>query len=166
MNLRFAAPLLLFATILAGCGANVKQDTAPDGDAHGHSHPSAGPHGGSLIELGNQAYHAEILHDESDDRITIYLLDSTAKTPVAISAPDLTINVKREAGGVQFLVTAAPDTDDAEGTSSRFEITDAALMADIESDTPAQLVVKIEDAQYRGDIEHTHDHEHGHDHDH
>ena len=35
----------------------------PDEDPHaGHAHPSHGPHGGDLIELGNEEYHAELVH--------------------------------------------------------------------------------------------------------
>ena len=35
----------------------------PDEEPHaGHPHPSHGPHGGDLIELGNEEYHAELVH--------------------------------------------------------------------------------------------------------
>lgn len=32
-----------------------------------HAHPSEGPHGGDLIELGNEEYHAELIHPEDHD---------------------------------------------------------------------------------------------------
>jgi len=35
----------------------------PSEDPHaGHAHPSHGPHSGDLIELGNEEYHAELVH--------------------------------------------------------------------------------------------------------
>lgn len=40
----------------------------PDHDPHaGHSHPTHGPHGGDLIELGNEEYHAELVHPHGHD---------------------------------------------------------------------------------------------------
>lgn len=37
-------------------------------DPHaGHAHPSHGPHGGDLIELGNEEYHAELVHPHGHD---------------------------------------------------------------------------------------------------
>lgn len=43
----------------------------PSEDPHaGHAHPSHGPHSGDLIELGNEEYHAELVHPHAhhDDR--------------------------------------------------------------------------------------------------
>ncbi len=40
----------------------------PDKDPHaGHAHPTHGPHGGDLIELGNEEYHAELVHPHGHD---------------------------------------------------------------------------------------------------
>ena len=36
-------------------------------DEHAHAHPSEGPHGGDLIELGNEEYHAELVHPHDHD---------------------------------------------------------------------------------------------------
>ena len=63
----------LIAMIVSGCSND--NSTGPETagppntmDSHddhaGHAHPSEGPHHGDLIELGNEEYHAEILHDE------------------------------------------------------------------------------------------------------
>lgn len=170
MNARYAALLLLAVTVLVGCGTNTQPNPAEVDDAHDHAHPSEGPHGGELIELGNEQYHAEMLHDEESGTITIHLLDSTAAEPVAIEAAEVTINVKRNGQAAQYALAAAPETNDPTEKSSRFTLTDATLLADIESGSPAQLVVRIAGAQYRGDIEHDPDHAHedeeGHEHDH
>lgn len=43
----------------------------PDEDPHaGHAHPTHGPHGGDLIELGNEEFHAELLHPHGHDHAT------------------------------------------------------------------------------------------------
>lgn len=40
----------------------------PNQDPHaGHAHPTHGPHGGDLIELGNEEYHAELVHPHGHD---------------------------------------------------------------------------------------------------
>lgn len=46
-------------------GAKVVTDAPPETDAHAeHAHPSEGPHHGDLVELGNEEFHAEVVHGE------------------------------------------------------------------------------------------------------
>lgn len=63
---------------LSGCGepsggdqfseVSEHDNEHPDQDPHaGHAHPSHGPHGGDLIELGNEEYHAELVHPHGHD---------------------------------------------------------------------------------------------------
>ncbi len=52
-------------------------DAPPPATVDVHSHPTEGPHHGTLIELGKEEYHAELVHD--DKMVTIYILDSAAK---------------------------------------------------------------------------------------
>lgn len=171
MNTRYVAPFLLGAVVLAGCGTNNQANDSLAGNGeHDHAHPSEGPHGGELIELGNEAYHAEMLHDEAAGNVTIHVLDSSAVEPVAIEATEVTINVKRNDVGTQYMLAAAPEATDPARKSSRFVVADSSLLADMESGAPAQLVVRIAGAQYRGDIVHNHEHGHAdeedHEHDH
>src|SRR5688572_31002168 len=43
----------------------------------GHPHAEHGPHHGQLIDLGHGEYHAEVVHDDTTDTITVYVLDSS-----------------------------------------------------------------------------------------
>jgi hypothetical protein len=63
---------------LSGCGepsggdqfseVSEHDSEQPNEDPHaGHAHPSHGPHGGDLIELGNEEYHAELVHPHGHD---------------------------------------------------------------------------------------------------
>ena len=74
------ATLAMSAFVLSGCTdapdasqfseVSATDNEHPDEDAHaGHAHPSHGPHGGDLIELGNEEFHAELVHphDHDDD---------------------------------------------------------------------------------------------------
>lgn len=48
-------------------------------------HPDKGPHEGSLAELGEEEYHAEMILNPDRQQVTIYLLDATAKSAVPIA---------------------------------------------------------------------------------
>lgn len=161
---------------LTGCDSNTDQgktfdEAAPEDvtmveDDHGHAHPSEGPHHGSLIELGKEAYHGELVHDEKSGAVTIYILDGAVEKSVPIKAESILINAKHDGKGQQFTLTAAPESTDPKGQSSRFITEDKAVgkLLD-EHDVEARLVLEIDGKSYTGDIPaHDHDHDHKHDH--
>ena len=159
------ATIAMAAFVLSGCAdppdstptstASATDDGHHEGDGHdhgegGHEHPSEGPHGGDLIELGNEEYHAELIHphDHDDDAhahkdgdheegheehgdhegdadhnhvgITVFILDGSAKKTVAIDATEITLNLTHDGQPEQFKLAALPTEDDPEGKSSRF----------------------------------------------
>jgi len=132
-------------------------------DSHaGHAHPTEGPHHGDLVELGNEEYHAEILHDADAGTITIYVLDGAATEQVPIDATEVMINATHDGKPEQFKLAASPDTNDPQGKSSRFVSNDEELAHHLdEEDAEPRLVLTINGKSYRGVI--THDHE-GHEH--
>ena len=123
-----------------------------------HAHPDHGPHGGDLVELGKEEYHAEVVHDEASGKVTIYVLDSAAKNAVPIEADHVTINVKHDGKGEQFEVKASPQEGEGDGKSSRFVSEDKELAEDLEHE--ARLVIDIAGKSFTGDIKHDHDHKH------
>jgi hypothetical protein len=173
--------LPLFAVVLVavtGCQETVESpgsaspvsalppDTLSDPQDHGaHAHPSEGPHHGDLVELGNEEYHAEVLHDEEHSSIEIYILDGSATKQIAIDTTELTVNISHDGQPEQFILTAKPDEGDEDGKSSRFVSDDKELAEHLDEDgASARLVVKINGKSYRGEIKHDHDgHDHGHD---
>ncbi|TXT23481.1 MAG: hypothetical protein FD138_3234 [Planctomycetota bacterium] len=159
------ASLVACALFAAGCGeppapAPVKPVAHSEGDGHDHAsehaHPEHGPHGGDLVELGKEEFHAEVVHDEDSGKVTIYILDGEAKKAVPITATELTINVKHDGKGEQFKVAAAPQEGDGEGKASRFVSDDKELAEDIEHE--ARLVVEIDGKSFTGEIKHDHNH--------
>lgn len=172
----FTVALCVFGLTFVGCDSGAEQGTKSFDEAapedvtmeehdHGHDHPSEGPHHGSLIELGKEAYHAELLHDEKSGAITIYILDGAAKVSVPITAESVLVNVKHDGKGQQFTLAAAPEQGDPEGKSSKFATQDKTLgeLLD-EKDTTARLVLEIDGKSFSGEIDaHDHDHDHGHD---
>lgn len=159
---------MLFAIGCAGETSTTGPETAgpPNTvDAHddhaGHHHPSEGPHHGGLIELGNEEYHAELVHDDDAGTVTIYVLNGAATEQVPIDATEVTINAKHDGKPEQFALTASPDSGDPQGKSSRFVSNDKELAHHLdEEESQPRLVLMINGKSYRGTIAHDHDHEH------
>lgn len=173
--LGLSASLMLAA--LVGCNgstAPVSNDGGTTDPAHAdgghgaHAHPTVGPHKGDLVELGNEEYHAEIVHGEGG-LVSVYVLDSHATVAVPIDATEVTINITHDGMAEQFKLPAVPETSDPMGKSSRFQLQDADLAGDLDHEgVAAKLVLNINGKQYTGKIEHKHAkgagaaHEHGH----
>ena len=147
-----------------GTGAPpVVTDGPPETDTDAeHAHPSEGPHHGDLVELGNEEFHAEVVHGEGGS-VSVYILDSAAKVSVPIDATELTINITHDGNAEQFKLPADRDAADPEGKSSRFSLKDEGLAKDLDShDASARLVVMINGKSYSGKIAHAHDADHKH----
>lgn len=160
--------LSLVLTCLAAVGCEQGGNTpAPEPPAttseHDHAHPTEGPHHGDLVELGNEEYHAEVVHGD-DKGLLVYILDSAAKSSVAISAMTITINVSHDGQPEQFQLAAKPQSGDPEGKASCFQSSDADLVSHLDEEgAEATLVLMIEEQSFRGKIVHDHDHaEHDH----
>lgn len=88
------------AFLAAGCADHAHDHKASvpaekkKADEHKHDdhddHAEAGPHGGPLIEWGNEEYHAELVIDAKASRVTVYLLDGTAKKAPTIDSGKIT----------------------------------------------------------------------------
>lgn len=176
-------PALMLTLLITGCsdappstgGTGSDAVTAIDSSTEmSHSHPTEGPHHGVLIELGAEEYHGELVHDEAAGTVTVWILDSTAKTTVPIDAEEITINLRLSDRGEQYRLQASAEAGDPPDRSSRFLCTDRGLGEDLhQEDAQAMLALSIEGRAFRGSIphrhhhaDHAHGHHHAHDHDH
>ncbi|PQO38030.1 hypothetical protein [Blastopirellula marina] len=174
MKLRTMMLLLCVAmasVAMTGCGSSATNNSAPQEEpehnddhdhdhSHAHSHAESGPHGGHLIELGDEAYHLEWKHDDSTETLTFFLLDGAAKEVVKIPAESISINVAVGDATRTYEVPAVRD--EGEGKTDKFEISNPDLFALIEDGkVKATVLVEIETESYQGPIEH---HHHGHSH--
>jgi hypothetical protein len=159
----FRSLFVALAMPIAAIGCTAEKPThVGDGElGHGdHAHASVGPHGGELIELGEEEYHAEVVHGAD---VVIYVLDAAAKSPVAINATEVTLNLTHDGASEQFLLKASPQAQEAAGTSSKFQSSESELVSDLaEGHAEVQLVLSVNGKQYRGNLEH--EHEEGHQH--
>ena len=129
---------------------------------HAHTHPTEGPHHGSLIELGKEDYHAELVHDRAADTVTIYLLDGAANEAVAIDAKQLMLNLVVGGKPQQFQLAAQPQASDPEGLSSAFGCTSKPMCSALDAKgMTGRLNVKIMGKVFVGAVGgHSHHHAH------
>lgn len=155
-------PVSLTCALLLGCGAANNPPATPQAKEAGrgdeHAHSTHGPHGGDIIELGTEQFHAELVHDRDAGNVTIYMLDSTATQSAPIDAPEVSLNLRDEGKANQFKLAASPDEGDLPGNTSRFVSTEKELADELDH-AHGQLVVMIAGTQYRGNIEHDHEHD-------
>ncbi len=152
----------LSAAFLIGLGGG----SLTGGEDH-HDHPTEGPNGGALVELGDEEYHAEFIVKDKNKEVIFHLLDGSAKKAVAIGEPELLLNLKVAGKPQQYKIPAAPSKGDPEGKASRFVIKDEKLVRTLHAKgVSAQMRVKINTRSYSGKVSLAHDHDHDHDHDH
>jgi hypothetical protein len=118
-----------------------------------HGHGAEGPHHGHLIELGDEAYHGELLHDEQAGTITIYILDGPAKREVPVNEDAVVLNLLLDGSPRQVPLTARPTASDPAGQASRFELLDPEISEAIDQQQArARLRVTIGGKSYQGAI--------------
>jgi YHS domain-containing protein len=123
--------LWLGGAVLAGCltlaGCNHEPaGTGPAADPPAaHDHADEGPHGGPLVEWGQEEYHLEFTVDPVNQEATIYVLDGNLKGPKPIPAEPLALTLQRPV--VTIPLQPRPQAGDPAGSASRFVGTHMAL---------------------------------------
>ncbi|MFO0809222.1 MAG: hypothetical protein U0746_11395 [Gemmataceae bacterium] len=124
---------LVLVAGLVGCGSHSHShahgDKAKGKDAKAEAHPTAGPHGGLLVEWGDEEYHVELVFEPKAKQATAYVLDETAAKSKPIAASSLTLELKLEPP-VTVKLDAKSEASDPAGQSSRFTGTHDALGTD------------------------------------
>jgi len=150
-------------TLVCGLVATAARlEAAPAAAGHAHAHPTAGPHGGALIELGKEDFHAELVHDHATDRVTIHVLDSSATRSVPIAAKQLVLNMRPDGKPRQFILVAEPQPGEVGGSASAFTAAGRELCRALDAPgVSGRLNVEIGGKVYVGKVGgHAHDHAH------
>jgi hypothetical protein len=139
-HLSFAC--LTTALVLGGCQSSSTETRTPAATAastpspspsteatkreSGHEHSA--PHGGALVELGEEFAHVEVVLDVATGKLTAYALDGEAEKSVRVKQSEIEIAVKNPAvtiklGGVANALTGetADDTSEFSGRSDRLK---------------------------------------------
>jgi len=126
-----------------------------------HAHPEKGPHGGPLLELGEEEYHIEVIVDEKTNTVALYILDAAGKVAVPIEAKEVVINLKHAGKPEQFKLPAVRYKTDPMGMASQFQLKDEELVHDLHhKNNDARLALKIKGKSYSAKIDLKHDHDH------
>jgi len=117
--------LILTSVVMfaVGCGSAVPttpSSVAKSNDPPSHNHPTTGPHGGPIVEWGDEL-HLEVVIDRTAGTATVYVLDEDVKTSMAITTKTMTLTLIGTPP-VEVTLTADPDAGDKvlNGMSSRF----------------------------------------------
>jgi hypothetical protein len=167
MRIQFITTSLLVSICLLNLNGCTKKP-APVEEVGEHVHEDAGPHGGHVIEIGAKSHHAELVHDEATNRVGIYVLDGEALKSTPIETTTVMVNVAEDGAPSQYELAAMPQSGEADGTSSYFEIVSEPLSKIVSGESAAKSVqarvsIQIGERPYVGMIDTMpHDHDHAH----
>lgn len=161
LSLAFAAALII------GCGGptgtkNTKKEGGTADPHAGHDHSAHGPHEGHLVELGEEEYHAEWKEDDDSGKVTVWILDSTAKKTEAIAAESIKISVNVAKEAKEYELPAVDRTTGDKPTAFKFEIVSKELLGQLETpkQTEPKISVDINGKSFVGKIEEHAEHKH------
>ena len=150
---------LAVCAVLIGCGDKADHgdhaaEVAGHDEGGAHDHDALGPHGGHVIVLGEEEYHAELAHGEASHTVAVYLLDGEVKEPVTSGPAEVVLQVFQDGDFVDYTLAAS-------GEPGGYSLASEAL-CDLLAHSDAlkgRIRVQIGDKEYVGIVEHTaHDH--------
>lgn len=77
-----------------GAGSHDEEDHGEHGEEEGHHHEA--PHGGTLVVLGDELAHVELLLDAETGTLEAWVLDGSAERGVRLSGGSLVVRVEDE----------------------------------------------------------------------
>lgn len=116
MKIPVVITLLLCAFLAAACG---KSGPAAPEAAKKHEHRA--PHGGTAVELGEEAFHLELVAEEPG-RLSAYVLDGELENFIRIAAPSFEVvaTVGGQRQPLVFRAVASTATGETVGSTSHF----------------------------------------------
>lgn len=122
-----AALGVVMAVGLAGCEEKKPTEGVTDqADGHthqkthhvSHAHEHKAPHGGTLVELGGEFAHVELVLDTEAGKLTGYVLDGEAEKPLRLTSATLKLAVNGK--DVELAAVANDLTGEKVGDTSEF----------------------------------------------
>jgi hypothetical protein len=115
------------------------------------------------VELGDEQYHAEWIHDDDSGKVTVYILDGKMEKEVPIEASEIEIETKIADKLRSFTLTAVDSGVVEKAAASCFALEDkslgVALNAAGTEGAEATLKVTVQGKTLTGKFEkHSHDH--------
>lgn len=120
----------LMIGLLAATPVWAAETTASKSAHAGHEHKA--PHAGTLVVLGEEFAHLELVLDADSGKLTGYALDGEAENPVRLKQPTIRIRIDRidnkaTSATVELTAVANPLTGESVGDTSEFSGSSPAL---------------------------------------
>jgi hypothetical protein len=140
--------------LVAGCNrASNQGEKAPDGTGKGasegeHAH-KPGKHGGTIVEIGRDNYHAEaVFGDKGEVKLYMLAKDEAQVQEVEIQTLTASAKAEDELKGVPLTLAPSPRADDSKGKTSVFvgTLPEALREKRVEVTVPT---IRIEGARFR-----------------
>lgn len=97
-------------------------DKKGEDEEKGHDHEA--PHGGSLVELGDEYAHVELVLDSATGTLTAYVLDGEAEAAVRVTQATLVLRLEvpgRAPGPITLAAVENALTGETRGDTSQFQ---------------------------------------------
>ncbi len=85
------------------------------------------PHGGLLLDAGDDFAHIEMVFDASEGSLTAYLLDGEAEEVVPLKQPAILVRLTRPARTLKLKAVVSPLSGEKPGATSSYALTDPSL---------------------------------------
>lgn len=110
--------LILTAAMAWAAWAHGDADT----DAHESGHEHTAPHGGTLVVLGDEFAHLELVLDPDEGTLRGYVLDGEAESPVRLEQEEIEMKIDVVRGSAALKLNAVSNvlTGETAGDSSEF----------------------------------------------
>lgn len=124
----------LLVLLLLGCDSKPPETPLPA------KHTHQAPHGGALVELGQEFAHVEVVVESATGKVTAYVLDGEVEKPIRLEQKELVLKGKSP---VTLQAVGSPLTGEKPGDTSQFEGQSDALKGATELDAAlVRIVVK------------------------
>jgi hypothetical protein len=159
-----AASVIGFSVFLTGCQSNeasyrpIEKGVKVKAPAP-HAHGDEGPHGGHLVELGEEEFHAEVVLDVKSKAVNVYILSSDPQKAAPVDAKEVVLELTIGGKTGPHVAKPSPQNDDPPGKSSRFILVDdpdVKAKINDEHELEGHVKVAINGKSYSGAITHEH----------
>jgi hypothetical protein len=131
MQRRRLQPVVILVAVVSVFASLACGSRSPDGKSEaGSEHAHTAPHGGVLVELGEEFAHVELVLDRAAETLTAYVFDGEAERPIRVSAPSLRVALDGDLPTLELAPVASALTGETAGDTSQFAARHASLRRD------------------------------------
>lgn len=123
---------LVWIFLVAGPATQGYGDTPPDGKARVTESAKPGfepqaPHGGLLVDAGDDFAHVELVFDSLEGTLSAYILDGEAEEAVPLKQPVILVRLMKPARTLKLKAVVSPLSGEKPGATSSYALTDPSL---------------------------------------